>query len=144
MTVTINTHELPSELRPLLSLFLDIITESPIRRGDTLIPYEEVVTALEKDTIAMQTTIGIDAASPFSCGPFSNTVTVVVQVEPRKYETGVQWVVDLLQNTEFTVDRIRVCASKITNAVAQAKRKGNAVVADLLKAMYYKEGESAN
>lgn len=141
MTVTINTRELPNELRPLLSLFLDLITESPIRRGDTLIPYEEVVTALEKDTIAMQTTIGIDASSPFSCGPFSNSVTIVVQVEPRKYESGVQWLVDLLHNTEFTVDRIRVCASKITNAVAQAKRKGNAVVADLLKAMYYREGK---
>lgn len=142
MTVTINTNSVPTELRPLISLFLDLITESPIRRGDKLIPYEEVVTAIEKDTIALRTTIGIESSSPFSCGPFSSTVTITVQVEPKKYELGVQWLVDLLHNTEFTPDRIRVCASKITNAVAQAKRKGNAVVADLLKAMYYEPSES--
>lgn len=141
MTLSISTQKLPTKLRPLLCLFLDLITESPVRRGDTLLPYEEVVTALERDTILMQTTIGIDAASAFTCGPFANSVAIVAQVEPRKYETGVQWLVDLLHNSEFTVDRIRVCASKITNAVAQAKRKGNAVVADLLKSMYYEERE---
>ncbi len=52
MIVTLNTHSVPKELRPYLLMLLDLIIESPIRDGDTVIPYEEVVTALEKDTIA--------------------------------------------------------------------------------------------
>lgn len=143
MIVTLNTTHLPAELRPLLLLLLELITESPVRRGDQLIPYEEVVTALEKDTISLGTRIGLESNTQFSCGPFSNNATIMLQVEPRKYSEGVQWLIDLMQHTEFTVDRIRVCASKIVNAVSQAKRKGNSVASDLLKAMYYAEGRCA-
>lgn len=61
----------------------------------------------------------------------------MLQVERKKYDIGVNWLVDLLQSTEFTVERIRVCAAKMSNDVAQAKRHGNSVANDLLKAMYY-------
>lgn len=140
MIVMLNTNHLNSELRSLLLLYLDMITESPIRHGDVLIPYEEVVTALEKDTISYGTRIGLEQNTQFSCGPFSSNTSIMLQVEPKKYEQGVKWICDLLHNTEFTIERIRVCASKITNAVSQAKRKGNSVVSNILKAMYYKEG----
>lgn len=61
----------------------------------------------------------------------------MLQVERQKYEIGVNWLVDLLRSTEFTVERIRVCAAKMANDVAQAKRHGNSAANDLLKAMYY-------
>lgn len=139
MIVTLNTEQLSAAQRPLLFLLLDLLTESPVRQADgTLLPYEDVVTALERDTVSLGTYIGLESASQFSCGPFSDSCTLMLQVEPKKYELGVRWFGDLLQRTEFTADRIRVCASKITNAVSQAKRKGNAVVSELLKAMYYR------
>lgn len=141
MIAMLNTEHLSSDLRSLLLLFLELITESPIRHGDVIIPYEEVVTALEKDTISFGTRIGLEQNTQFSCGPFSSNATIMLQVEPQKYEQGVKWIYDLLHHTEFTVERIRVCASKIANAVSQAKRKGNSVVSNLLKAMYYTEGK---
>lgn len=133
-----NTSNIASDLRSYLLLFFDLITESPIRREDgTLIPYEEVVAALESDTISLETSIGLESTSQFSCGSYSQTAVLMIKTDHKKYIRGIQWAIDLLNNTEFTIERIRVCAAKIANAVAQAKRNGNAVSKDLLKAVYY-------
>lgn len=137
-----NTSNISPELRSYFLLFFDLIVESPIRREDgTLIPYEEVVAALESDTVSLQTTIGLEATNQFSCGSYSQTAVLMLKTDHKKYIRGIQWVVDLLNCTEFTVDRIRVIAAKIANAVAQAKRNGNSVSKDLLKAVYY-QGDS--
>lgn len=134
-----NTSNISPELRSYFLLFLDLIIESPIRRDDgILIPYEEVVAALESDTVSLQTTIGLEATNQFSCGSYSQTAVMMLKTDHKKYTRGIQWVVDLLNRTEFTVERIRVIAAKIANGVAQAKRNGNSVSKDLLKAVYYK------
>ncbi len=89
----------------------------------------------------MGTRLGLESNSAFSCGPFSHTASLMIQVETKKYERGVKWLADLLHNTEFTVDRVRVIAAKMANSVTQVKRKGNFVVRELLKALYYEDGE---
>lgn len=133
-----NTSSIAPELRSYFLLFFDLITESPIRQSDgTLIPYEEVVAAIESDTVSLQTTIGLESSNQFSCGSYSQTAVLMVKTDYKKYIRGIQWAIDLLNHTEFTVERVRVCAAKITNAVAQAKRNGNSVSKDLLKAVYY-------
>lgn len=139
ITITLNTYELDTKLRSYLLLYLGLMLESPIRKNDKLIPYEDVVAALERITIASATQLGLGTNSAFSCGPFSNTALLMLQVAPEKYETAVEWCHDLLFLTEFLTERIKVCASKMHNAVAQAKRKSNSVVHDLLKAMYYEK-----
>lgn len=133
-----NTAKIHSSLRPYLLLFFELIIESPIRQRDgTLIPYEEVVAAIESDSVSLQTTIGLESTNQFSCGSYSQTAVLMIKTDHKKFIRGIKWVVDLLNQTEFTVDRVRVCAAKIANAVAQAKRNGNAVSKDLLKAVYY-------
>lgn len=140
--VYFNTNNISPELRSYFLLFFDLIVESPIRREDgTLTPYEEVVAALESDTVSLQTTIGLEATNQFSCGSYSQTAVLMLKTDYKKYIRGIQWAIDLLNHTEFTVDRIRVIAAKIANAVAQAKRNGNSVSKDLLKAVYY-QGDS--
>ena len=138
--LAIDTHTLNAEYRSYIPLLLDLLVESPMLIDGKLIPYEEVVTALEKDTISMGTRIGLESNTQFSCGPFSNTVSIMIQVEPKKYAKGVEWLCNLLFKTVIKADRVRVCSAKIANAVSQAKRKGNSVVCDLLKSMYYKPG----
>ncbi|EAT39319.1 AAEL008862-PA [Aedes aegypti] len=139
LMVTMNTESVEPELRPYLLLLMELLTESPIRRGDELIPYEAVVAALEADTIATEAQLGIETRNRFSLGPFSNSAILSMQVVRSKYETGINWIADLLQKTEFTTERVKVCASKMVNDVAQAKREGNSIVRDLLKAMYYEK-----
>lgn len=126
------------ELRPYFLLFLDLIMASPIRQSDgSLTPYEEVVAAIESDTVAMQTSLGLNCRSQFTCGSYSETVLLLVKTDSTKYIRGIEWIVDVLNHTEFNVDRIRVCSSKIVNGVAQAKRSANTVVSDLMKGLRY-------
>lgn len=133
-----NTASIATELRSYFLLFFDLITESPIRKSDgTLIPYEEVVAAIESETVSLQTSIGLEPSNQFSCGSYSQTAVLMIKTDYKKYIRGIQWAIDLLNNTEFTVERVRVTAAKIANAVAQAKRNGNSVAKDLLKAVYY-------
>ncbi|XP_039445648.1 uncharacterized protein C05D11.1-like [Culex pipiens pallens] len=137
LMVTMNTEPVEPELRPYLLLLMELLTESPIRRDGELIPYEAVVAALESDTIETDARLGIETTSRFSLGPFGNTATLCMQVVRGKYEIGINWIAELLHKTEFTAERVKVCASKMVNDVAQAKREGNSIVRDLMKAMYY-------
>jgi hypothetical protein len=54
--------------------------ELPVKRGDVLVPYEQVVAQLETDTITTSTGIGLEAVSRFQCGPYSHTASLMLQV----------------------------------------------------------------
>ena len=41
-----------------------------------------------------------------------------VQVEMEKYKKGVQWIRELLYQVQFTVDRLKIMATKMTNDVS--------------------------
>lgn len=134
---SLDTEKVPLELRPYLLLLTELLTESPILRDGKLVPYEEVVAQLEADTVATGTRIGLEGASRFTCGPFSNTISIMIQVEQKKYETGARWLHELLHQTQFTTDRIKVATAKMVNDVAQAKRKGSTIARGMLQAIYY-------
>lgn len=136
--VSLNTEPVPLELRPYLLLLLELFTESPVLRDSVLIPYEDVVVQLEADTVAVGVRLGLETNSRFSCGPYSNNVSIVLEIEVQKYERGAQWVAEILHQTKFTPERIRVTAAKMANDVAQAKRNGNSIARILLKSIFYK------
>nr|CAD7597482.1 unnamed protein product [Timema genevievae] len=198
MFVLMNTSGVSTTLRPYLPLFLESLLELPILRGDTLVPYEQVVAQLETDTIAVSASIGLENSSRFHCGAFSHTAVLMLQLEPAKYSLCnclqlepakyslcnclqlepakyslcnclsswsqpstvcvivcpagasqlepakysrcVTWIRELLYQTQFTVERLRILAAKIANDVAQVKRKGNKVVTDLMKGLVYNQG----
>lgn len=127
------------ELRPYLVLLMELFTESPIRRGEKLIPYEEVVATLESNTVETLTDLGFSSLNRFSVGAYSSTATLYMQVIREKYTTGIELITELLHKTEFTAERIKVCATKLINEVAQVKREGNSIAKDILKAMRYRE-----
>uniref|UniRef100_A0A182P602 Peptidase M16C associated domain-containing protein n=1 Tax=Anopheles epiroticus TaxID=199890 RepID=A0A182P602_9DIPT len=139
LKITMNTEQLSVDLRPYLVLLLELLTESPIRRGETLIPYEEVVSTLESNTVETMTDLGFGSLNRFSVGAYSSTATLYMQVVREKYTTGIELIKELLHKTEFTAERIKVCATKLINEVAQMKREGNSIAKDLLKAMRYRE-----
>uniref|UniRef100_A0A182NNB5 Uncharacterized protein n=1 Tax=Anopheles dirus TaxID=7168 RepID=A0A182NNB5_9DIPT len=139
LKITLNTEPLSPELRPYLVLLLELLTESPIRRGDKLIPYEEVVATLESNTVETVTDLGFSSLSRFSVGAYSATAILQMQVVREKYATGIELMTELLHKTEFTPERIKVCATKLINEVAQAKREGNSIAKDILKAIRYRE-----
>ena len=59
-----------------------------------------------------------------------------------KYAKGVKWIKELLYQTEFTPERLKVTGAKIINEVAQAKRNGSKLADDLLNGLLYKKGKN--
>ncbi|KAJ9588208.1 hypothetical protein L9F63_018429, partial [Diploptera punctata] len=137
MFVLMDTAEVSREHRPYLPLLLESLLELPVKRGNKIIPYEDVVAQLESDTVTVSTRIGIDVSSRFQCGPYSHTACLMLQLEPSKYEICINWIRELLYQTHFTAERIKIIAAKIANDVAHAKRQGNKVAGDLMKGLCY-------
>lgn len=78
--VVMDTTSVPKHLRPYIPLILEAIEESPVRRDGKLIPYQDIVAELEGDTIATHTSLGFNSCSRFSCGSYSNSVQLILQV----------------------------------------------------------------
>lgn len=95
--------------------------------------------ALESETVTNTISLGWHSNSRYTCGPFSNYLFLTIQVIPQNYSKAVRWVRDILFNTLFTADRIRVCAAKLANDITQAKRMGENILFSLLKCIVYKE-----
>lgn len=83
MFVIMDTSEVPQQFRPYIPLLLEAILESPVKRGNQLIPYEQVVAELEADTIATSTRLGFENTSRFSCGAYSHSANLMLQVITR-------------------------------------------------------------
>ncbi|XP_011145031.2 uncharacterized protein C05D11.1 [Harpegnathos saltator] len=135
--VLMDTSSITREYRKYIPLLLEVIMESPVKRDGRLIPYEEIVAELEADTIGTATQIGFINTLRFSCGSYSHTVNLMLQLELEKYEKGVQWIKELLYDTELTVDRLKIIATKMVNDVAQQKRNGSKIAGHLMKGLLY-------
>ncbi|RIB09464.1 hypothetical protein C2G38_2208883 [Gigaspora rosea] len=59
--------------------------------------FEQLVNELNKDTVSYEHTWGIRG--------FEGMICFSIKVEASRYATGIQWLRDLLWNTEFTAER---------------------------------------
>ncbi|XP_034934378.1 uncharacterized protein C05D11.1-like [Chelonus insularis] len=137
MFIIMDTAGLERKARPYLPLILEAIGECPIDRNGELIPYEDVVAEIEADTIAISTRLGFDSRSRFSCGTYSHSANLILQIEISKYNKGIQWIKELLYNTKFTPERLKIIAAKLLNEITQYKKAGHKVTGDLMKGMIY-------
>ena len=80
MFCLMDSSEVDGSLRGYLPLLMDCLMESPIDRDGVLVPYQDVVAQLEEDTIEAATKFGLENNSRFHCGPFSHTVSLMLQV----------------------------------------------------------------
>ena len=130
MKVLLNASDLDAEKRLILPLFCQLLTESAIQRNGTLVPYEDIVTQLSADTIASSVELGIQ-------GHFASLVILSIKVEQSKYLKGIQWLRELIFQTQFTEERIQVVVKRMLSDFALLKRKGNKVASDLLRSLIY-------
>lgn len=133
----LDSSSVDDNLRPYLPLLLDLLQESPVKRGNDIVPYQEIVAQLEEDTVATVFRVGLDSSSRFQAGPFSSTISVILQVEPKKVEQGLKWIQELLYDTVLTEERVKVLATKIVNNVSEVKRKGSTMAYDLMRGLLY-------
>ncbi|KAL3282009.1 hypothetical protein HHI36_005212 [Cryptolaemus montrouzieri] len=135
----LDTSAISSEQRIYLPLLLETILELPVNKEGTLLPYEDVVAQLNHDTVANSTHLGLRKRGLFKCGSFSQTAVVMFQVESGKFSVGLGWLKDMLYNSVFNAERLKVTATKVINTAAQAKRSGRDMVSYALNAMCFVE-----
>ncbi|XP_065172046.1 uncharacterized protein C05D11.1-like, partial [Atheta coriaria] len=139
MFALLDTSKLNAEQRMFLPILLETIQESAIRRGETVIPRDQVIAQMNVDLVSWTATIGLGGgnASSFKVGPHSQTATLTVQVECAKYAKGIAWLREFLYETVFDVEVLKIMANKMANNIAQLKRNGRSMVAYAMKAMIY-------
>lgn len=80
MYLLMDSASLPADLRPYLSLLIEAFMELPISENGKLVPYEDVVAELERDTVSSSATMGVSGGSRFFCGSYSTTAYLSIQV----------------------------------------------------------------
>jgi Zn-dependent M16 (insulinase) family peptidase len=120
ISVHIGTSQVPVELKPLLSIFVDNFFNTPINRDGKLVNFEDVVMELEKDTISYSLGGGSKIYDPES-------MLISFQLDPEKYTTIIEWVRTLMFDSVFDISRIKACVSKALADIPEAKRDGRAM-----------------
>ncbi|EDV28100.1 uncharacterized protein TRIADDRAFT_21141 [Trichoplax adhaerens] len=127
-----NTSIIGTELKPYLSLLLEVIFESPVLRGEEVIPYEEVIKQLHNDIISMDQTLGFNG-SRLGCGSFAQAAVITLKADAAKYDRCVKWMHELVYRSQITAERLKSVGTKIKKDIARMKRSGGKVAQALMK-----------
>ncbi|KAI8093910.1 Metalloenzyme, LuxS/M16 peptidase-like protein, partial [Halteromyces radiatus] len=133
----IATSSIPSHLLPYTRLFLKAIFSLPVERNGILIPYEDIVKGLSEDTLEYDASLGTSSG-------FRELAVFTLKAKASKYEQAVQWLEDILWNTQFTTERLKVVTHQILNDIPQAKRDGHSMANACLRAFQYNAKKSAS
>ena len=121
LTLLLGTENIPIAIRPLLSIYLENLLNSPMIRDGQRIEFEQVIMALENDTVSYRVDSGSFLGNP-------EILAIRFQVEPDKYETAIQWLKDLLFNEVFDVSRIKAITARLLADIPEEKRDGSNMV----------------
>ncbi|CAH0603275.1 unnamed protein product [Chrysodeixis includens] len=132
-----DTTSVDQTARKWLPLHLNGLAECPVRRGNTLVPHEEVIRATEELTVMFSNDIGFDRGGNFSVGHFGNFVHIETRCEPEDYEEVVKHLYEILYAAEITKERLLVFAQRLINDVAQVRRAGDKMMYDALRDSVY-------
>ncbi|KAI8972685.1 Metalloenzyme, LuxS/M16 peptidase-like protein [Pilobolus umbonatus] len=114
----ISVSSIPSHLLLYTKLFLRTIFSLPIERDGQLISYEDVIKGLSEDTVEYYANLGNNLG-------FHEFAVFTLKGKASKYDKIIQWLHDILWNTKFTEDRLKIVASQILNDLPQSKRDGH-------------------
>ena len=118
VNMIISTETLPDELRPLLSIYMEAFFNLPVKRGNEIIDFQQVVTELERDTVGYS----IDSAS--ALGNVEG-IRISFQVEIERYEVAIKWLTELLYQSVFDVERLKAINARLLADVPDSKRSGD-------------------
>lgn len=124
INLIISTQDLPLDLLPLLSIYMEAFFALPVMRNGSLVDFEQVVVELERDTV------GYDISSAGNLGNVES-LRVTFQVELEKYQVAIDWIKGLLWNSVFDIERIKAINSRLLADVPDAKRSGDDMLTDV-------------
>ncbi|KAI4102335.1 MAG: hypothetical protein LQ339_004690 [Xanthoria mediterranea] len=118
VNLIISTEDVPIELRPLLSVYLENMFTSPIERDGNRIEFEQVIMELEKDTVGYDTGLGNALGNP-------EVLTMRISVEVEKYASAIRWLEEIIWSGIFDLERIASTTVRLLADIPEAKRSGS-------------------
>ncbi|KAL5121969.1 hypothetical protein ACEQ8H_000185 [Pleosporales sp. CAS-2024a] len=118
--LVLGTASLPTDLKPLLGVYLTNFFATPVVKDGKRIEYEEIITKLEQDTIEYSLDRGSDVGN-------SEMLYVHFVAESSKFETCVQWLKTMLVDSVFDIERVTTAVKKMLADVPEEKRDGNSM-----------------
>ncbi|XP_034828177.1 uncharacterized protein C05D11.1-like [Maniola hyperantus] len=137
MSIILDTTNVDQMTRKWLPLHLNALAECPVRRGDKLIPHEEVISTTEQLTVSFSNDIGFGRSGNFAVGQFGHFVQIETRCEPVDYEEVVNHLYEILYAAEINKERLLVFAQRLINDVSQVRRNGHKMVYDILRDSLY-------
>ncbi|CAO2648879.1 Nn.00g098280.m01.CDS01 [Neocucurbitaria sp. VM-36] len=131
----LGTAELPTELKPLIGVYLSNFFATPVMKDGKRIEFEEVITKLEQDTIEFSVDRGPDIGS-------SEMLYIPFVAEAAKFETVVQWLKTMLVDSVFDTERIISAVKKMLADVPDEKRDGNSMAFAVDRMIHYDAASS--
>ncbi|KAF1945434.1 zinc metalloprotease-like protein [Clathrospora elynae] len=133
--LALGTAGLPTELKPLLGVYLTNFFATPVTRDGKRIEFEEVITKMEQDTIEYSMDRGSEVGS-------SEMLYIPFVAEAEKFETVVQWLKTMLVDSIFDTERIISAVKKILADVPEEKRDGNSMAFSVDRMIHYDAASS--
>ncbi|QDS67433.1 hypothetical protein FKW77_000317 [Venturia effusa] len=117
-SIVLNTSVIPLGLKPLLPVYLQNFFVTPVERDGIRLEFEQVVVALEQDTITYAIEAGKYLGNP-------ELIRIKLVVEPAKFEIAIKWLRDLAFNSIFEAERLKPTLTKLLADIPDEKRSGN-------------------
>jgi Zn-dependent M16 (insulinase) family peptidase len=128
--VTLGTAAIPTELKPLLGVYLDNFFTTPIMRDGKRVEFEQVITSLEQDTIEYSMGRATDVGN-------SEMLFVQFVAEAEKFSTVVQWLTDFLVHSIFDTERLIATVTRMVQDVPDEKRDGDSMAWAVDRMIHY-------
>lgn len=126
----IGTANVPTDLKPLIPIFMDNFFNTPIMREGKAVPFEQVVTELERDTISFRIRTAYRGLAD------SESIAIEMAVERSKYAIAVEWLRILVKDSIFDAERLRTAVAKALADVPEMKREGPLMSAEIDVALH--------
>ncbi|KAF1974031.1 zinc metalloprotease-like protein [Bimuria novae-zelandiae CBS 107.79] len=133
--LALGTAAVPTELKPLLGIYLTNFFGTPIMRDGKRIEFEQVIIELEKATIEYSLDRGNDIGN-------GEMIYIHFVAEADKFKDVVQWLADLLVNSIFDAERLIAAAKKMLADVPDEKRDGHSMLFAVDRMIHYQEASS--
>ncbi|KAJ2944639.1 hypothetical protein O0L34_g3994 [Tuta absoluta] len=137
INLILDTSSVDQKTRKWLPLHMNGLAECAVRRGDTIVPHEDVISTTEQLTVKFSNDIGFGRSGTFSVGVFGNFVHIETRCEPKDYEAVVNHLYEVLYAPEITKERLLVFTQRMIHEVAQVRRDGHKMVYDTVRDALY-------
>jgi len=124
----------------LLPLWCNVAFELPLAASSAgpAMGYEAVVQALTDVTVSYSFDMGL-GGDMFAVGTAGNMLDLRMKVESARYAEAPVWLGRILADAVFDIERLRVAAQRIMNAVPNVKRNSRQMMKMAMAALSYKD-----